>query len=375
MVLCNTLTSLLKYNVVSNQMASRTPAQQAFDAIQARRLLASKSSDTIQASRPTLAQKASDEIQAFMTFAESANIAGNDGQTPLMFASYNGNINDVRMILAAGVDVNDKNEAGETALFWASLGGQVKAIARLLDSGADVNHVSTTGETALFYASRKGQAKAIIALVHAGADVHHVNKNGETALFWASWNSGVGAIVALLDRGAEVNHVSKNGETVITLSRSQGQQSEVVATLMRSSISFKKSIINIVRARTDLGVRDPYNISLDTYSDDGKMGLFFRYGRDTVVSIYFDSYDSPRVAHLNATAPTCTGDGRVIYTKMNFAGKYQVYENGIDLKGPEYPLCHDLSSPLEKNWGCFGREKRQFGNYFIVYSVIPLRIF
>lgn len=146
--------------------------------------------------------------------------------------------------------------------------------------------------------------------------------------------------------------------------------------MLRDSVSLKKHIIDIIKKKgLEDADRDPFNISLDSFSNDGRMGMFFRYGFDTVVSIYFDEGSlDPRVSFLRATAPICAGDGRVIYTKRKPSGDSHVYENGINLLGPEKELCHSISSSYEKNWGCFNRNGKT-GEYYIVYSVFPLRIF
>lgn len=138
------------------------------------------------------------------------------------------------------------------------------------------------------------------------------------------------------------------------------------------SLNLTSDIVKIVKEKTDLRDRQPYNISLDSFEDDNNShAMFFRYGSDTVMSIYSDADGVLQVSRLKATAPICAGEGRrVIYTYS------RVYENSIDLKGVEKELCHSLSSRYEKNWGCFGREGAgPLDKYFIVYSVFPLRIF
>ena len=141
-------------------------------------------------------------------------------------------------------------------------------------------------------------------------------------------------------------------------------------------LNLTSDIIKIVSENTDLPDQQPYNISLDSFEDDNSHAYFFRYGSDTVMSIYRDADGSPQVSHLKATAPICAGEGRVIYTKVTSDGASRVYENSIDLKGDEKELCHSLSSRYEKNWGCFGRDGAgPLDRYFIVYSIFPLRIF
>ena len=303
-------------------------------------------------------------------------------KTALFYASIMGQVQAIAALLDAGADVHHADELGATALFHASARRQVQAIIALSNAGADVNQVDPVGETALFHASAEGHAVAIKALLKVGANINHVNLNGQTALFHASKEGKVEAITALLYAGADVNHLDNNGQTALSQYLGENDRVRKVfrnynAFAVESSISISDYIIRIVNTNTDLGRRDPYNLSLDTYSDDLQMGMFFRYGRDTVVSISFDSMRRPHVSHLQAKAPICTGDGRVIYTKKT-GDRHLVYENNMDLRDDtEIELCHSLSSSYEKNWGCFGRksEEGRPGDYFIVYSVIPLRIF
>ena len=60
-----------------------------------------------------------------------------------------GNIESVKNLLVAGVDVNAKNEDGDTPLHRASVKGRKKIIELLLAKGADVNAQCTIGLTAL----------------------------------------------------------------------------------------------------------------------------------------------------------------------------------------------------------------------------------
>ena len=314
------------------------------------------------------------------------------GWTALFWAARRREGEAIAALVKAGANVKHADSKGRTALFSAALYGRVEAIAALVKAGANVNHAGNDGQTALFEAAYKGEVGAIAALVKAGANANQADDYGRTALFEAARTEKIEAIAALVKAGANVNHADNDSETA--LSRF-GSNMKVKETLIRlgatfgdmqsptlggfsngSNISLTDYIVHTVDAQTDLGKRKPYNISLDTFSDDLKMGMFFRYGSDTVVSISFAVGGWPVVRHLQAQAPICAGDGRVIYTKTKYTGESHVYENSIDLAPEtEIELCHSLSSGYEKNWGCFGRTGQAGDSYFIVYSVIPLRIF
>ncbi len=63
----------------------------------------------------------------------------------------------VETLLAAGADVNVRDENGRTALMLASLGGHLKTVERLLDAGAHVDAKDGEGKTAQDLAGEKGQ--------------------------------------------------------------------------------------------------------------------------------------------------------------------------------------------------------------------------
>jgi hypothetical protein len=64
-------------------------------------------------------------------------------------AAANGNIEAVKQHIAAGTDVNVKNEFGWTPLHYAALKGQKEIAELLIAKGADVNAVGDLGRTPL----------------------------------------------------------------------------------------------------------------------------------------------------------------------------------------------------------------------------------
>ena len=142
----------------------------------------------------------------------------NELNLQLAYASHSGDIEQVKLFIKLGADVNNSvdeyngtalgNAAGEehleivkylvekahaninlkpfeggyTILHDASRGGNLDVISYLIDKGADVNFTDNRGDTALINVSREGNFKVAKLLVDAGADIHHKNHNGYTAL-------------------------------------------------------------------------------------------------------------------------------------------------------------------------------------------------
>jgi ankyrin repeat protein len=108
--------------------------------------------------------------------------------TPLIFAADHGDVEVVRVLLEAGVDVDrsnsDKNEmynVMRTALHYAAFRGHLEVCRLLLDWGAKVDSVGGGKSTALHIAAREGRLSVVKLLEERGADVRLKDGNGETA--------------------------------------------------------------------------------------------------------------------------------------------------------------------------------------------------
>ncbi|MGH9786408.1 MAG: ankyrin repeat domain-containing protein [Terriglobia bacterium] len=80
------------------------------------------------------------------------------GFTPLLFAAQQGDLESVRMLLAAGADINDAAPEDGTPLAVASASGHETVAIFLLEKGADPNVADGFGVTPLHYAAGKGIA-------------------------------------------------------------------------------------------------------------------------------------------------------------------------------------------------------------------------
>jgi hypothetical protein len=89
--------------------------------------------------------------------------------TALARAAQNGNGPTIRVLLAAGARVDDKDGSGWTPLFNAALKGDLEIVEALLSAGADVNARSSNGWTALKEAQMRGYENVAQRLKAAGA--------------------------------------------------------------------------------------------------------------------------------------------------------------------------------------------------------------
>ena len=109
-----------------------------------------------------------------------------EAERALRKAAKEGNIEAVKKHLAAGADVNAKNEDGGTPLLRAAWGGHKEIAELLIANGADVNVKSgRTATTPLHLAAYKGHKEVVELVIAKGADVNAKGDAGDTPLDWA----------------------------------------------------------------------------------------------------------------------------------------------------------------------------------------------
>lgn len=80
-----------------------------------------------------------------------------EGRTPLMHASFEGDLDRIIRLLDEGSDPNARDAGGDTALMFASMGGHFLVVKMLLGHGADPLLRARNGWTALMFAESRHQ--------------------------------------------------------------------------------------------------------------------------------------------------------------------------------------------------------------------------
>jgi hypothetical protein len=110
------------------------------------------------------------------------------GWSPLIFASFNGNLELAKLFLEFGANVNLKDGGGFSPLHWAAYNGHAELIKHFVTHNADINARSLRDWTPLMMAAMNGHLSACTALIASGAETSLVSSRGWTALQKASFN-------------------------------------------------------------------------------------------------------------------------------------------------------------------------------------------
>ncbi len=110
------------------------------------------------------------DLATLRTLIKSAGVNAREkrGATPLMLAAAYGSLDAMKLLIAAGADVNAKNDFDATALLWSTY--DLDRVRLLVDKGADVNAASKQKRTPLIVAaSQNGTAETVRLLLEKGA--------------------------------------------------------------------------------------------------------------------------------------------------------------------------------------------------------------
>lgn len=121
-----------------------------------------------------------------------------------------------------GIEPPDSESLSEELVYLCrgDRGGDLEEVRVLLDNGANVNHQDKKGKTALHRAARSGFIKTMEVLLSKGASVRLEDKVGEIALFEPirstikNQENRIRAYKLLLANNSDISHQNHKGETI-----------------------------------------------------------------------------------------------------------------------------------------------------------------
>lgn len=109
------------------------------------------------------------------------NVRDGKGNSLLMLASYNGQLEMTRVLLEHGGDPQLANDMGQIPLAGAAFKGDAQMARLLIEHGADVNARMPDGKTPLMFAAMFNRVEIINLLLERGADASLQANDGSTA--------------------------------------------------------------------------------------------------------------------------------------------------------------------------------------------------
>ena len=134
-----------------------------------------------------------------------------------------GDLDGLKRMLDAGVDVNSHDTLDQTPLIAAVSQDSLTGVEALLKRGASVSVVDKAGWTPLHFATFfSADTQVMKALLDAGANVNAQNDRGITALYFAAATGHEDQVKFLLSRGADRSIASKAGWTPLRITKVKG---------------------------------------------------------------------------------------------------------------------------------------------------------
>ena len=149
----------------------------------------------------------------------------------LIESAFNGKLEEVQRLVAAGAVVDAGDPEQRTSLMWAAFNGHTTVVSYLLEKGAKLGARDSNGRTALMYASSGPFAETVELLLKKGAEVNVQGKlEGFTALMTAASEGQLDVVRILLAHGADPALEDEDGDTAKSFAEQNGH-SAVVAVL------------------------------------------------------------------------------------------------------------------------------------------------
>ncbi|MEC7233202.1 MAG: ankyrin repeat domain-containing protein, partial [Planctomycetota bacterium] len=144
------------------------------------------------------------------------NATNNDGETALLVALLEGNLDVVKLLVEKDVNVvNAKDKSGLTALHLAVEVGNLAILKVLLEQDNDVNAQDDDGNTALHSAAKMGLSKFVdVLLKQEGVEVSAKDDDGWTPLHWSAARGRLPAYLLFMRESITMKRVLRDGRRV-----------------------------------------------------------------------------------------------------------------------------------------------------------------
>ncbi|MEJ2693889.1 MAG: ankyrin repeat domain-containing protein [Candidatus Thiodiazotropha sp.] len=124
--------------------------------------------------------------------------------TPLFHAIAYGSIQQVKVCVESGADLNTRDTWERTPFLLAIQSGDADKVGCLIDAGADITVTGRCNQPALEYAIQMDNANMLTFLIQKGFDFEEHNSFGYTPLMQAAADGAINCVNTLLKHGADI---------------------------------------------------------------------------------------------------------------------------------------------------------------------------
>lgn len=157
-----------------------------------------------------------DQVKRLLKAGVRVNYVDQLGRSGLHTASDRGRQLTVLALLGAGAEVDQDDRIGETPLMRACVQGHEAVVKMLLAHKANVNARTRNGRSVLMCAAYGGDSSICALVLKAGADLDAHCDNGMRALMYAAEQGRLPLVQLFLDHGADVGALSSGGSSALT---------------------------------------------------------------------------------------------------------------------------------------------------------------
>ena len=178
-----------------------------------------------------------EEARRFYLAGMDPNARDLRGNTGLILASRNNQIDTVRLLLGQdGIDINARSDDNTSALMAAAGREHQVIVALLLEAGANRRdleralrwRIEDRGHcfdvNAFVRMAAKGQDGLVSLYIEAGMAVDAANEDGNTSLILAAEEGETKVVQVLLERGADVDFRNRSGSTALEVALRKGHK-------------------------------------------------------------------------------------------------------------------------------------------------------
>ncbi|XP_078255352.1 kinase D-interacting substrate of 220 kDa B isoform X4 [Rhinoraja longicauda] len=173
-------------------------------------------------------------VQELLKKGANCNLEDVDNWTALISASKEGHLEIVSELINFNANLEHRDMGGWTSLMWAAYKGHVEISRLLLEKGANPNITGQYSVYPIIWAAGRGHHEIVKLLLQHGAKVNCSDKYGTTPLIWAARKGHLECVKHLLEMGADVDQEGANSMTALIVAVKGGYTEEVKELLNRN---------------------------------------------------------------------------------------------------------------------------------------------